>query len=398
MMTNKNINGNNYEDLKIAIVHNWLWKMRGGEMTLEAMCECFPNADIFALFGDVGEKSKISKTIKKHKIRFSILNKLPLIKSIYKHTLPLWPFVTEMWDFSNYDIVISSSASTVKGVITNSDILNICYMYTPLRYIWDQQKLYSKNMGGITRLVFNITAHFLRIWDSISTKRIDKLISISDFVSKRIEKYYRRYPDKVIYPPVDISRLKKYKTTKYEERENYLVCISAFEENKGADIAVEFAKKYNHKLYLVGDGAKKSKIINDTKGYSNIIVKDWLSDKELFNLIAGSKAMLFLGVEDFGILPLEASFLGTPVIALKEGGAKETIIEKINGFFVRNIELDEIRKAYEKALDNNWDVIKMREVSQGFSKETFKKDFKEYVLTSYSSCVKLWIENPRLKA
>lgn len=370
---------------KVAIIHKSLWKMRGAERTLEAICEIFPDADMYCLFGEMvsvrrtrsGKKiqSRISSLISSHKIQYSWLNDLPFIKRCYKNTLPLWPFIVEGWDLSEYDLVISSSSDIAKSVITRPDASHICYMYTPMRFIWDQRFTYLKKMSVFKRPLFQLISHWLRIWDVTSMKRVDKLITISNFSRKRIKKYYGRDADLVIPPPLDISRIRSVKITRFRTEEPYVISISAYDENKGAEKALEFAKHSGVKLIMVGEGGNRKKLQKQYTELKNVVYFDWVEDSELFKLIANAKALLFLGVEDFGLVALESTYLGTPVIALNEGGVKEIVKNGVNGYLIDSTDSEEISEAYKRVVGRKWHITRMRSYAEGYSKELFQERF-----------------------
>lgn len=365
--------------LKVAVVHNWLWSLRGAERSLEAILEIFPDADLYALFGyrNLVEKS-FSTQISSQKVNYSWLNRLPFISRLYRYTIFLWPFVTEQWDFSKYDLVISSSASTVKGIITGINTLHISYIYSPMRYIWDLQPLYMSRGNILQKIFFYPYSLFLRIWDVSSTKRIDHLIAISDFVAKRITKYYGRSPDAIIYPPVELVD---------RPRSHYrlagLVVISPFQENKGAEVAINYALKYGESLTLIGDGPSRKKLEKVYGRHSNIKFTGWVSEEEKYKILRDSEALLFLGVEDFGLVPLEAAMVGTPTLALKKGGALESVLDGVTGIFVDDGGVDSVREGMTKLRRRKWEEKEMRSFASRFSKENFKKEFAEEVSRAF---------------
>jgi len=361
--------------LKVALVHDFLWSMRGGEKCLEVFAEMFPNADIYMLFGD---RKKMSESILSHRIFFSFLQRFPLIKKYYRYTYFLWPFAIENFDLMDYDLVISTSASVSKGVITGLDTVHVSYMFTPMRYAWDLSFEYfnSENFSLWKRLIIPIFLHYVRIWDVVSTQRIDFLIAISEFVAKRIKKYYRRVPDTIIYPPVytDLTHI-SYKN------EGYFYAVAPFEPNKGGRLMVECAMKYGFKLKLIGDGSMKRSLQKLAKNYQNIEFLGYIPEKEKFNLISKAKALLFCGVEEFGIVPPEAISSGVPVVAYRGGGVVETVKEGFSGVFFDKQDVKTMKKAIDKLdeyyLEGRFVKEKMRETMKKFSKERFVKEFEK---------------------
>lgn len=352
---------------KVAIVHNWYWNYRGAERVLTALTEIYPDADLFFLFGD--EKKIIAK-YPGHKIRFSFLQNIPLIRSIYKLTLPLWPIATEALDLSEYSSVISSSASTVWGVITHPNATHIAYVYSPMRYLWDQKDIYLRNMSRPIRILFRTFAHYLRMWDLVASSRPDSIIVISEYVKERLQKYYNRTADRVIYPPlIDLDELFNYPDKKKKE---HLVVVSGFEENKGAIEAIEYAIRSNEVVYLTGEHSIIRKLNKRYSKYKNVHFTGWLDRQDLLELIAEAKATLFFGEEDLGLVPLESIALGTPVVALASGGALETIEDGVNGVFIDELEYNAIHLALKRCEGIRINRRIERERYEKFSNSNFR--------------------------
>ncbi|KKR06033.1 MAG: Mannosyl transferase [candidate division WS6 bacterium GW2011_GWF2_39_15] len=365
-------------DLKVAIVHDWIYKIGGGEKCVETLCEMFPQSDFFALFGDIKYLRKASPVIAGRKVTFSPLNRIPFLRKFYRYTYFLWPLLIENFDFRDYDLVISTSSCVAKGAITSIDTLHICYMFSPMRYAWDQSKEYfdSKYFNWWKRKIITWFLHFIRMWDVTSTDRIDYIIPISNMVAKRIRKYYRREPAPVIAPPVYIEHADYQK-----KKEDFYIAIAPFEPNKGGELAVGAAMKYGFNLKIIGTGSLKRKLEKRVRGFKNIEFLNQVSEEMKWDYLARAKCLLFCGVEDFGIAPIEAIASGTPVVAYKGGGALDYVIDGFNGsFFVeKNSEavkeaIDRVEVYYSK---NRFSTKKMNEYAKRFSKERFKKEFTE---------------------
>lgn len=364
---------NQFSSLKVAIVHDFLLVQRGAENCIDIFCEMFPQADIYTIFGD---KAKVSKIIASHKWHQSFLSKFPFVKKYYRYTYPLWPMAVESYDLRGYDLVISSSHVASKGVITSVNTLNICYLHTPMRYAWDQTFDYfnPKNFSLWKRIVIPIFLNYLRIWDVTSTNRIDKIVANSKFIAKRVKKYYRREADNYIYPPVDL----KYADYS-QKKEEYFTAISPFEPNKNARLIVETAIKYNLNVKLIGDGSMKKEMIKLAHGHDNIEFLGRISDEEKWKVVAKAKGLFFCGVEDFGIVPLEAMACGTPVIAFNEGGALETVVEGFTGVFFDKQDTQTLYNAIKKLDTIAFDAKKMNEYTKKFSNERFKNEWGDYI-------------------
>jgi glycosyltransferase involved in cell wall biosynthesis len=360
------------KNLRVAIVHDWAYKMTGGEKVLEVICEMFPNADVYMMMGD---ETHLSDLIRKHKIQYSFLQKIPFVKKFYRYTYPLWPVAIESFNFNNYDLVVSSSACAAKGVITGLNTVHICYMHTPMRYAWDLTWYYFNplNFSWWKRIVIPIFLTFLRSWDVASTSRIDKLIANSNFVNRRIQKYYRRSADKVIFPPVYMDLF-----THLKEKENFYFCIAPYEPNKRGDLIVELGIKLGINIKIAGKGSKMKELQAMAKGHENIEFLGFISEEEKADLMARAKGLFFFGLEDFGIVPLEASASGTPVLAYGDGGALDSVIDGRTGMYFKEQSVSsiiEVFKKFEEAINNNvYDKEFMREHANKFSKERFVKE------------------------
>ncbi len=302
---------------RIAIVHEWFTGMRGGEKCVEALCELFPDATLFAL---VHVKGSVSSTIERMPLHTSFIQRLPFALKYYRHYLPLFPTAVEQLDASEFDLVISSSHCVAKGVQTSPRTLHICYCYTPMRYIWDlYDEYFSKDRAGLlTRIGMRMCVNYLRRWDVRTAKNPHYFIAISEHVRRRIKQYYDR-PADVIYPPVDTGMFQM------SHRDNgYYLVVSALVPYKRVDLAIEAFNRTGTKLVIVGDGPEAARLHSLAKG--NIEFVGWQSNERLKEFYGKCRALIFPGEEDFGIVPLEAMASGKPVIAYAKGGALETVI------------------------------------------------------------------------
>lgn len=306
--------------MKIAIIHEWLTTYSGSERVVEQMLKCFPTADIFSLIDFIPEKER--DFLLNKKVTTSFIQKLPFAKSKYHNYLPLMPFAIEQFDLSEYDLVISSSHAVAKGVITGPDQLHICMCYSPIRYAWDLQFQYLKEAKlnkGIKSWLVRWVLHRIRIWDSRTSNSVDEFIAISEFISRRIFKVYRR-TSKIIYPPVDVSSF-----TLTNTKEDFYLTVSRMVSYKKIPMIVEaFSKMPDKTLIVIGDGPefKKCQAVANT----NVKLLGYQDNDVLRDYMQKAKAFIFAAEEDFGITPLEAQACGTPVIAYGKGGALETVI------------------------------------------------------------------------
>lgn len=376
---------------KIAIIHDWLTGMRGGEKVLEIFCELFPEADIFTLIHIHGSVSKI---IEEKRIRTSFLQKIPLAMKRYRSFLPLFPLAIEGFDLSGYDIVLSSSHCVAKGILTSSSITHICYCHTPMRYVWEHYNTYFGNgkKGFVSGFIMPAVAHYLRIWDVASSNRVDYFVANSYNVANRIGKYYKRSAE-VIHPPVDCS----FYTPLNAHREgDYYLIVSAFAPYKRIDIAVDAFEKLGLPLIIIGGGQEEERIRRMSKKHVKCI--GWQSSETLKEYYRGCKALIFPGEEDFGIVPLEAQACGKPVIAFAKGGVLETVRgiypysestpemtqrkpDTLTGVFFTEQTTESLTEAV-KYFENNknlFNPLLIRKHAEGFDTLIFKEKFRQYI-------------------
>ena len=303
--------------MKVAIVHYWLVTMRGGEKVLEELCKLFPQADIFT---NVYDESKISDTIKSHKIYTTKINKWPMAKKLYQKYMPFMPKALMDLDLTGYDLVISSESGPAKGVVPSPNAFHLCYCHTPMRYLWDMYHEYFRKSNPIVKFFMKSMIPSLRLWDVMSSNLVDCFVANSHYVQARIKRYYNR-DAKVIFPPCDIE---KYVNNQRNPKDFYLF-FGQLVGYKRADLAIEACIKSGRKLVVIGDGKSK-----EAQKYANtglITFTGRVSDEEVAKYLSEAKALIFPGIEDFGIIPVEANAAGCPVLAYKEGGAIDSIKE-----------------------------------------------------------------------
>lgn len=306
--------------VKVALVHYWLVGMRGGEKVLETFCDIFPDADIFTL---VADPDKLSPKLRRHRLTTSFLQKIGGRRH-YQKMLPLMPHALEALDLTAYDLVISSEAGPAKGVITRPDAVHVCYCHSPMRYIWDLYPQYMAEAGFLARAILALTATRLRQWDVTTAHRVDHFIANSGYVARRIEKFYRREAS-VIHPPVEVSRFKI-----SEGPKDYYLCAGQITPYKKIELAVAACTRMNLPLVVIGDGASAK--LKQSAG-PTVRFLGAVSNEEMERHFSACKALLYPGVEDFGIVPLEVMASGRPVIAFGRGGALETVVEGRTGLF-----------------------------------------------------------------
>lgn len=361
--------------MKVAIVHDWLVNYGGAERVVEIFLELFPQADLYTL---VYDEKKMSKIFPKEIVRTSYIQKIPFGKKIYTKLLSFMPKAFEEFDFSEYDLVICSSSCCAKGIITPIKTKHIAYIHSPMRYAWDLYYDYKRNSNFITKFFMKMWIPNLRLWDFVSSQRIDTIIANSNYISKRIKKFWNR-DSIVIHPPVDLSRLCEIDN----EIEDYYCAFSRFVSYKRLDLAIKACIQLNKKLVVIGDGSEGKKLRNLAKNHSNIIFTGRISDEKVKRYLQKCKALIFCAEEDFGIIPLEAQACGRPVIAFGKGGALETVIENKTGIFFDKQETQSLCNAIEK-FENMYsmDLFNPLEIlnhAKTFSVERFKKEIMDVI-------------------
>ncbi|MCP5053909.1 MAG: glycosyltransferase family 4 protein [bacterium] len=356
------------ENIKVAIIHDWLNGMRGGEKVLEEILGLYPGADIYTLFL---EPQNLSEKINAHTIIPSSLNKYGFIRKRYKHFLPLFPAAIERFDLTAYDLVISTSHCVAKGIVPSPDALHVSYIHSPMRYIWDQHYSYFGNAKGLKGAFIRRQVSKLKVWDVTASARVDHFIANSDFVRKRIRKYYRREAE-VIHPPVDTDYFQPVENA----RRDFFLTVSALVPYKENRLLVEAFNQSGDRLTIVGKGPEEKKL--KKMAGPNITFKKNLSAEELKSLFQQAAAFVFAGTEDFGIAFVEAQACGTPVMAYKKGGVLD-IVTPETGVLFQHQTTESIIGAIGKIKKNPLNPSIIRQNSLKFSKESFNVKFKEFM-------------------
>jgi glycosyltransferase involved in cell wall biosynthesis len=395
--------------MRVAIVHDWCVVYGGAERVLEHIIDCYPDADVFSLIDAVPEDQRGFLRGKTPKTSF--MQRIPLIKKLYRKLIFLMPLAIEQLDLTEYDLVISSSYCVAKGVLTGPNQVHVCYCHSPMRYAWDHYHEYLKELNlerGPKSWFARWQLHKIRNWDVRSSGAVDRFIANSSFVRARIEKFYRRKSE-LVYPPVEtgIFELR-------EDKQDFYVAAGRFVPFKRLDLAVEaFAKMPDKRLVVIGDGPEMAKL--KSKAGDNVDFLGFSPPAVVHDYVSRAKAFIFPSEEDFGILPVEAQASGTPVIAFGSGGALETVVglgtpaaaqQKPTGVFFSEQSVESLTQAVE-FFENHSEAFSPRAISahaSQFNPDAFKLRLKQQVLRALRERVyvpagrELTIDEPALAA
>jgi glycosyltransferase involved in cell wall biosynthesis len=360
--------------MKVALVHDYLTRFGGAERVLLELAQMFPEAPIYTFLYD---EKKMSEWFAPERVRVSFLQKFPkFLKKRPKYLLPFLPVAPETFDLRDFDLVISSSSSFAKGVITRPKTLHINYCHNPARFLWDYNFEYLKEqkLGNGRNILVKILLNYLRIWDRAAGRRVDCFIANSQSTARRIKKYYQQEV-KIIYPPVKMA--KDWHSVK--SNGDYYLIVSQLTPYKKVDVAVEAFNKLGLPLVVIGEGPQKETLQKIAQ--KNIKFLGWLDDAQTEKYYQNCRAFIFAGEDDFGIAPVEAMSFGKPVLALRAGGAEETILPGITGEFFETplpeVLADGVRRLRENEEKFSSHVI--RKWAERFSQQRFRREMMEFI-------------------
>lgn len=361
------------------MVHDYLVDFGGGERVLLALHELWPKSPVYLAVADSQKMGEWWELFADWDIKVSWFQKLPKASSLISPLRFLLPLIWESFDFSRFDVVISSSAwGMAKSVVTSKDTVHICYCHTPPRFLYGYPQTRKWTKYPPVAFYSFLVNHFLRFYDFATSQRIDLFVANSKEVAARIKKFYRKEAV-VVYPPVDIPKASVLKSIR---QENFYLYVGRLVSYKHPDLAVEAFLQMNKRLIVVGQGPLQREVEELAKKNSLIKVLGSISDRELFSLYRSCKALIFpVEQEDFGIVPVEAQGFGKPVIALRSGGTKETVVDKKTGVFFEKPTVEGLKEAvlnFEKR-EKEFNPSAIRRWAEKFSKKRFQKRMLEIV-------------------
>lgn len=350
---------------RVAVIHDWLTGMRGGEAVLEAILDVLPEAELFTLFHYPGS---VSATIEGRRIHTSALQKLATRAGDYRRLLPLFPRAARQWDLSGFDTIVSSSHCVAKGINALGKP-HLCYSHTPMRYIWDSFDDYFPRTRPLQRTAMLALRPWLRRWDVATAAEVTKFVANSSFVRDRIRRYYDRDAE-VIHPFVAPEFLK---APLIEERGDYHLIVSALVPYKRIDLAVDAAVAAGKRLVVIGGGPLLESFRE--RQSPNVSFRGHVPRAELIDSLTRARSLILPGIEDFGITPLEAMAAGTPVVAFGAGGVLDSVVQNVTGIFFREPLVESLAQALREVEGRTWDRQAIRVHAAQFSRSRFEQQF-----------------------
>jgi len=368
------------EGLRVALIHDWLTGMRGGEKALEVFCEMFPAADLFTLVHLPGTTSPV---IERRTVKGSMIQWLPFAGRLYRQYLPLFPVAVEQFDLDAYDLVISTSHCAAKSVVVTGRARHLCYCLTPMRYAWDQFDAYfgPDRVGRAGTMLLRPVLAGLARWDRATEGRVHRYLAISQYVARRIALYYNR-ESTLVYPPVDTDFYTPNPAEPVQRQPKFLV-VSALVPYKRVDLAMMAARHAGVGLTVVGNGPERANLERLTG--DGIELVGWLADEEIRGLYRSTIATILPGEEDFGIVPVEAQACGRPVVALGRGGALDTVIDGETGVLFGDTTVESLAAGLQRAASIAWDADRIRRHAERFSRTRFVNEIQHIVEDTLSA-------------
>ncbi|MDX1630534.1 MAG: glycosyltransferase [Thermoanaerobaculia bacterium] len=363
--------------MRVALVHDWLTGMRGGEKVLEEIGDLVPEAPIYSLFHFPGS---VSDRIEAHPIRTSFLQRAPFVRRHYRRYLGLFPAAVESFDLTGFDLVVSTSHCVAKGIVPGPEAVHLCYCFTPMRYAWDQEHVYFPRRRGLTARIRGLILSRLRVWDVASNPRVDRFLTTSSFVAGRIRRYYGREAE-VVPPPVDTGF---FHPAEPGEREDYCLAVAAAVPYKRLDLAIRACQRLGLQLRIVATGPDRRRlegIAGPETRFLGPIPRD-----ELRTLYRKARCFVQPGIEDFGIASVEALACGTPVVALARGGVLDIVEDGVHGVLYQGFgEVEPLVRGIDRCRDLRFNSLDLHRRASEFSTAGFRDRFRSCLPGGFES-------------
>lgn len=365
---------------RVALIHDWLTGMRGGEKVLEAIADLVPEAPIYTLVHVAGS---VSSALESHPIHTSFLQRIPGVGRRYRHFLPLFPSAIEDFDLGSYDLILSTSHAVAKGVIPPPGAYHLCYCHTPMRYAWDQEHTYFPRRRGLVARLRQLILTGLRAWDVAAVPRVDHFLANSRFVAERIARYYGREAE-VLPPPVDVEAFAR-DDAGGGEAESYALMVTALAPYKRAELAIAACERLGLGLRIVGTGPEQARLERLAGPRTRLLGR--VDDESLRRLYRQAEMFVQPGVEDFGIAAVEALASGTPVVALGRGGILDIARDGEHGVLYQTppgagpeVEEAALITAIDKSRKLRFNALKLVHQARSFSVRSFSERFLSTVI------------------
>jgi len=369
--------------MRVALVHDWIVSIRGAEKVLESLSRIYPGADLFTLRYDE-DGVRLSRELSGRPVRTSFVDRLARLAggssvalSGFRMLLPLFPLAIESFHLDEYDLVISSSHAVAKGAIAPPGALHVSYVHTPMRYIWEASGEYAPRIpgGAVGRAAFGLVAHYLRLWDTTSTARVDALVANSRYTRDRIRRCYGR-DSTIIEPPVEIERFEAIPDPAPDgDAPPTYLCVSALVPYKRVELAVRAFLGRNERLVVVGEGADHDRLAVIAGCAPNIALRGRLDDAEVNRLYAQCHAVIHPALDDFGIVPVEALAAGRPVVAFAGGGATDSVRDGETGVLFAEPTAEALGAAVTRLQRLRFDPARLRAEARRFDRSNFERRF-----------------------
>lgn len=351
-----------------ALVHYWLVRMRGGEKVLDGLCELLPDADLYT---HVYDRNAVSENIRSRGVSTTFIQQLPRSRTWYPYYLPLMPLALGRLDLSEYDVVISSESGPAKGVRTGPETYHLCYCHTPMRYVWDRREDYLRDLPSVLRPGARLVTEWLRRWDRGTARGVDEFVCNSRFVAERVQRIYGR-DARVVYPPVEVERFQP-----ADRIDEFYLWVGQLVPYKRPRLVVRAFNRMEKPLLVIGDGPLLDEV--RTLAGPTVDVRGREPDDAVASSCARCRALVFPGVEDFGIVPVEAMAAGRPVIAYREGGVTETVEAGRTGLFFEEQSEEALVRAVQRfeETEHDFDSTAIRRHARQFGRDRFLHEMRQ---------------------